>query len=150
MDDDPIKTVVYKGEQITKEFCESLHCLTSVNDAARARIAKKMAWQEMGGRKDIPPGRCGSLYSASCRKSRQPDRHNRSIALIFLRNRQCIAPGRRRSCYRPAGTGWEAVVVSGHRGKRYRVFGSADGFVPYRGRRPYLSPTKNAKCQNNP
>jgi hypothetical protein len=44
MDDDPIKTVVYKDEQITKEFRESLHCCTSANDDVRARIAKKMAW----------------------------------------------------------------------------------------------------------
>ena len=44
MDDDPIKTVVYKDEQITKEFRKSLHCLTSANDDVRARIAKNMAW----------------------------------------------------------------------------------------------------------
>jgi hypothetical protein len=44
MDDDPIKTVVYKDEQITKDFRESLHCPTSANDDVQARIVKKMAW----------------------------------------------------------------------------------------------------------
>jgi hypothetical protein len=44
MDDDPVKTVIYKDEQIAKEFCESLHFPTSADNDVWTRIAETMVW----------------------------------------------------------------------------------------------------------
>ena len=84
MDDDPIKTVIYKDEQITKDFRESLHCLTSADDDVQARIAKKMAWpwSKRGPHKRWVEGKTFRLADEVRYIQRRAANHNSCIVTI--------------------------------------------------------------------